>query len=166
MTWITPGTVVAGSVLTATRYNNEIVGNLNSLARGLIAYESNNTQTSLSTAVADITNLSVTFNTEADHNYLVISCVTGIIKQTNAGTVFFTITDGSNNQVSAWYEQFAVDQTVSKAWIIDWIINPGVTTPTRKVRQLSSSAGGLFNRGDVGDNQTFLAVLDLGNNAV
>jgi len=165
MAFTTPGTAVAGEVLTAAFWNTNVRDNMNSVANGLLNFAVTNTQTSLSTTLADITGLSVTWTAEASHNYLVLGCVSGLIKQTNAGTFTLTITDSSNVVKNTFFQEFAVNETFARSWVFEWIRNAPAGTVTRKMRQVTSAAGGVFNRADVSDNVSYIAVLDLGNTA-
>lgn len=70
MAFVTPTDVATGEVLTASRYNQDVVANTIALPRGLVAVDTASAvdQTGI-TAVADVTGVSVTFTAVADRYY-------------------------------------------------------------------------------------------------
>jgi hypothetical protein len=167
-----PPYAVAGDVLTAAFWNTNVRDNISALSgvfsygRGIVAFATDSTQTSLSTSTVDISGLSVTWTAVAGQNYLVLACVAGLIKQTNLGNVRFTITDGSNNVKATHFDELAVNETEARSILFEVIKNARAGSTTRKLRQITAAAGGVFNRGDVADNFTFIAIIDLGNTTI
>ena len=167
MAFVTLGTVAPGDVLRAnsgTAAYNNVIGNINALSRGLLKYTATTAQTTFSTTTADL--LTRTWTAVEGENYLVMGVIGGILKQTNAGNFTVSITDGANVAKAKWIQSLAIDQSVGAAYVWEFIRNATAGSTTRKLRHLSGSAGGVFNRGDLGaTDMTFLAVLALGNDA-
>ena len=167
MAWTNLGTVAPGDVLRAnsgTAAYNNVIGNINALSRGLLEYTATTTQTNFSTTTADL--LTRTWTAVEGENYLVVGVIGGIVKQTNAGNFTVSITDGANVAKATWVQGLAVDATVGAAYVCEFIRNATAGSTTRKLRHLSGTAGGVFNRGDLDANTlTFLAVIALGNDA-
>jgi len=86
MAWTTPGTAVAGSVLTAAYWNTQVRDNELALPRGLVAEDtSTSTQTFTAGVNADVTNLSVTVTLEQDRYYRIVLT---LLRGTETGAAF------------------------------------------------------------------------------
>lgn len=98
MAWTTPGTAVAGEVLTAAFWNTNVRDNTNALSRGIVARSQITTSTANSQVMAD-SGLSVTWTAESDRIYLIV--FSGYLtKITNAGYVIIHITDATNTALT------------------------------------------------------------------
>ena len=139
MAWTTPGTAVAGNVLTAAQWNSDVRDNSLSLARGIVARAtittSQNTTSSLAT---DITGATVTWTAESNRLYK-ISFTTYMTKATNAGNAELLITDASNNVKQIRDTYFYGVTTFQHGFI--YVVETGLSgSVTRKVRFLTTTS--------------------------
>jgi hypothetical protein len=135
MAWTTPGTAVAGDVLTAAFWNTNVRDNSNALSRGIVAKTQRTTATASTTAEIDA-GLSVTWTAESDRIYLIV--FHGYLqKTTNAGWITVKITDASNNVKQLG--DFSLGINAYNRGVVE-IYETGLSgSITRKVRFLASN---------------------------
>ena len=96
MAFVTPTDVATGEVLTASRYNQDVVENTIALPRGIVAYaEKTSDQTGIS-AAADITGLSVAWTADSSRYYRISLYLAPIRQNTSPAVVVPVIADGSS----------------------------------------------------------------------
>ena len=103
MAFVTPTNVTVGSVLTASKYNQEVVENVSVLPRGLIATarQTGSNQGSITT-VTDVTGVTVTFTAVASRYYVVEAA---LVFAATAGTPALQSLQITNSAASVKYEE-------------------------------------------------------------
>ena len=159
MAWTTPGTAVAGDVLTAARWNTDVRDNTLSLARGIVARATiTNSQNTTSASPVDVTNATVTWTAESNRLYKV-SFTTYMTKFNAAGNVVLLITDGSNVQKQNRDTYFDGATTYQHGFI--WVVETGLSgSITRKIRFATSTSSVTIEGGTLYPSQ--LIVEDCG----
>jgi hypothetical protein len=101
MAFITPDPVDPGDVLSASKYNQDVVENTLVLSRGVIAVAkaSSVDQTSITT-IADVTGCSVTFTAEANRYYVAVGFV---VDSASSGSPALQTTQITNSAASVVY---------------------------------------------------------------
>jgi hypothetical protein len=161
MAWAPPGTVSTGDVLTASKWNQDVVANTTSLPRGLAAYAQATASQASVTTVVDLTSLSVTFTALAGRYYLIEAFAT--VHSSSGGDVCGLIIANSANTVLA--QGFAVSNTnaVGTALNVSLRVTPGAGSITYKLRGLraAGSVGNLTYQPDA-TTPSFIMVTDIG----
>jgi hypothetical protein len=101
MAFVTPTNVAPGNLLTASRYNQDVVGNVIALPRGVLARATRTTNQTGITTVTDITSMTVTFTAETSRLYCVTFYCAQVAQATATGFSVVSITDSSNAAVQA-----------------------------------------------------------------
>jgi hypothetical protein len=158
MAWTTPGTAVAGDVLTAARWNTDVRDNSNSLSRGIVAKITQTSDYSLTTSTTDVTGLSVTWTAESNRIYLV-KMISYASKGTNNGNFNLFLTDSSNNskQEASWSHFGTPSFFFAHIEVYETGLSGSIT---RKIRGNLSTAGGTLSGGTTFPRQMF--VIDMG----
>ena len=101
MAFVTPTDVTVGSVLTASKYNQEVVENTLVLSRGVVAVAkaSSVDQTNITT-IADVTGCSVTFTAVANRYYVAVGFV---VDSSSSGSPALQTTQITNSAASVVY---------------------------------------------------------------
>jgi hypothetical protein len=140
MAWVNPATVATGDVLTASKWNQDVVANTTSLPRGVMGYATRSTNLSVTTSEADV-GLSVTFTAEANRYYrytVFIPSADG-----DANNLTLKLTNSSNTSVyRVIQEQDGPAQF--QAFQMEFITTETAGSVTRKVRAVTSTGGATF----------------------
>ncbi len=114
-------------------------------------------QTGFSTE-ADVNGLSVTFDTLAGHEYLIVAKLP-IVQKTSQGTPFLDLTDGSNTQLDRWQRGAIPINEICTATLYT-PYSPGAGEATVKLRLTTNTA--TVDTAATSTTPGFIRVLDIG----
>jgi hypothetical protein len=163
MAWVTPTNVATGDVLTAAKWNQDVVDNSISLPRGLIIRKSRTSnQTGIVSAESDVLadsgSLSVTWTADPTRLYRTTFYCPYAEQQTTASYPIVKITDGSNvmKQSVDMYQAPSGGMPVHMV-----VIESGLSGSTTRKGRARTAAGSLTLVGG-SDRPMFIAVEDIG----
>jgi len=159
MAWTTPGTAVAGNVLTAAFWNTNVRDNSNALSRGIIAVATKNTSQGSITSLVDLTDMSVTITAEANRRYLVMGYSTAV-SSVASDTINLDINSGATLKQRAGL----VSQTNAVSVSLHPVFYdvPGAGSVTYKLRMMRGAGTGTVTA-NPDALQMFIAVFDMGS---
>ena len=141
MAFVTPTDVATGEVLTASRYNQDVVANMEALPRGYLAKAQITANSSAFTTIADISGLSVTYTQQAGRTYLtLLTCE--VSSTVTADTIVVTLADGSNNALARCPAFISVSTLSEKVMISLYEVAATTGSVTRKIRANRNSGSG------------------------
>jgi hypothetical protein len=158
MAWINPTTVATGDVLTAAKWNQDVVENTIVMPRGVMGYAQVTASQSGITTATNVTGLSVTFTAILNRYYKTTIYTFSAQQNTAAGYAEFLITDASNVQKqSGVIYQLAGVQSPLCVSVVETGLSGSVT---RKARALTG-AGSLLLAASA-TSPMFIVVEDIG----
>jgi len=158
MAWTTPGTAVAGNVLTAAQWNSDVRDNSLALSRGYKAATTLATSYTLTSATyVDVTGLSVTFTAEANRRYQVILYVS---VGNATGVTQVVINDGTSD-IAEGYVALASQVTTQSMFAVT---TPSAGSVTYKARaQTTVSSVSIYGTNARASLASRLLVIDIGS---
>jgi hypothetical protein len=152
MAFITPGTVIAGEVLTAARWNQDVVANTNALYESLRIIdfkEDTSTKTLSSTSVGGATNFfssSISFTATGTNTYVVWFYAYRVLQSsTNGSVVSIFLVDNSGTQIAQMGEFRSSGNTLGVGTTLQTFYTPAAGTRTLNIRGTSSAGNGEVN---------------------
>jgi len=139
---------VAGQILTATQENN--------FPRGVMAYAISTTSPTVSTAVADVTNMTATWTAVANRLYR--ATFEGFVSVTTASQSQFFFTNAANTAQDSWYQDIPLNSFASL--VLQYVFTTTAGSTTLKLRA-QTSAGTMTFYGSGGRTTSFV-IEDLG----
>jgi hypothetical protein len=137
MAWTTPGTAVAGDVLTAAFWNSNVRDNSTALPRGLVAEDtSTSTQTLVNGTNADITGLTLTTTFQQNRSYRI---TLQVFRGTQQGTLdLFAIIGATtlDGQISGLPSTFRSEHVFA-----EWLYKHTTTTASLTVKGNATANG-------------------------
>ena len=159
MAFVTPTDVTVGSVLTASKYNQEVVENVSVLPRGLAAYaQATAAQTGI-TGVVDLTGLTITFTAAGDRYYLIQGFVTANSSVGSDG--FGLIIANAADSALAVAHSVSRDNLAGYGLAVFLRVAPSAGSVTYKLRSSRSGSGNLAYQPDA-TTPSFIMAIDIG----
>jgi hypothetical protein len=141
MAFVTPTDVATGEVLTASRYNQDVVENMSVLPLGYLGKAQITTSSASFTTVADISGLSITYSQVSGRTYLTVVHLE-VASTVGGDTIVVALTDGSNTTLSREPVYLALSTLSQSVAIVFYEVAASSASVTRKVRCNRNSGTG------------------------
>lgn len=157
MAWTLGSSVSTGSVLTASRYNNDVIAQ----GGGIVAYAQRTSSQASVTTITDLTDLTVTFTASANRYYLIHGFVT-VLSSVSADNCGLIIANASNTALATVHVISNTNAVAVHANAF-YRVSPSAGSVTYKLRgQRGAGTGSLTYTADA-TTPSFIMVTDIGS---
>ena len=159
MAFVTPTDVTVGSVLTASKYNQEVVENTIVMPRGVMGYaQVTANQAGITTVATDLTGVTVSFTANSTRYYRTTFYCFAVVQSTSNSFPIVRITDAAGNQKNQAANFLAVgEQMAFNVSVVETGLSGSVT---RKAQALV--AAGSMTLAANATSPMFIVVEDIG----